>query len=291
MREKAKNLNGSSMKSTCFLSLVVLFTLVSCGEDAGSPRRRAKPETVKPPLTTDKNGIPSHLHRDRGTKVMNSNEAIAYLLDEANQTAAYRSIPMVNIDDEDSSRTLGEHKGRPQEVCGQGDNLAASKRIEDCAKVNKAKSSWESSLLGTAGEADWKLVSRNASGHEVWMDMRTNMMWTDMSSGSNWCRAAGNTEEICKDLNLSSDNRVCKKIPGLNNISWRLPTRNDFLQADLDGIRYVLPRNVEEGYWTATVDSTSVLRDKAWVYKSEHGTLTTAAFSASRPVRCIGVSQ
>lgn len=272
---------------------MLLIGLVGCGEDSGGPNRRPGPETTTPPLVIE-GSVPGHLHRTLGNKVYSAEETLKYLLNTENQHPSYRTIPLLGMDDEGSFRnvrTLGDHKGRPGSVCGIGSGLSLRQRLENCSEINGTRSIWEAALLGAAGEADWKLVARNANGHEIWMDTRTQMLWADASSGTNWCRASGNTEESCNDLNGSLDNRICRPgIAGIDNIIWRLPTRNDFLQADLDGMRFVLPINEEEGYWTATLDSRSVLRDKAWVYESAQGTLKSSSFEATHPIRCIGAS-
>lgn len=281
------------MKSSTFITFLLLLGLIGCGEDSGSPNRRPAPENTTPPLTTE-GSLSGHLHRTLGNKVLSAQETIKYLLTPDSQNQSYRTIPTLNLDDEGSYRnvrTLGEHKGRPGSVCGIGNGLSLSQRLENCTELNGARSVWEASLHGAAGEADWKLVARNASGHEVWLDTRTQMIWADASSGANWCRASGNTEEACNDLNGTQTTPICRSgIAGIDNITWRLPTRNDFLLADLDGMRFVLPINEEEGFWTATLDSQSVLRDKAWVYLSAQGTLRSASFESTQPVRCIGAS-
>lgn len=276
------------------LSALVLPFLLSCGEDHGKGRRpTVKKDTVTPPVTTE-SGVPSYLHRDRGQRVLTTHEAISYLLDENNQTSARRSIPIIATDDEGSFsnvRTLPEAKnGRPTEVCGVGVNKTLGERISDCAQKNGSKAIWEASLYGAAGESDWKLVHRNINRYEVWIDLRTNMVWADASDGARWCKAAGNTEDRCKDDLDSAADRICKTVAGIDNVIWRLPTRNDFLQADLDGMRFVLPNNTERGFWTATINSASSTRTSAWTYRSEQGTLKSEPFSEVMAVRCIGVA-
>lgn len=274
-----------------FLLGSTLLLFGSCGEDYGKGRRPTVNPAIPGQLVTAEIGVPTYLHRDRGQAVLSSEDAIAYLLDPGSQRDELRSIPLLEKDDEGSSlnaRTLGEAKGRPGVPCGLQSGLSLKGRLADCAEKNLEKASWEAVRFGVSGEADWKLLARNNFGLEIWMDQRTKMLWADASSGANWCEAAGNTQEACAALLPNFESRVCQGIAGIGDISWRLPTRNDFLQADLDGIRFVLPLNIENGFWTATLDSASVLRDKAWVYESEQGTLSSAAIKSLRPVRCIG---
>lgn len=281
------------MKLTLFNALFISL-LLSCGEDYGKGRRPTVNTKQPGEFVTADLGIPAHLHRDNKQSIFSSRDAITYLLDSSAQREEIRFIPLMAKDDEGSSlnvKTLSDAKGRPGVSCGTRPELSLQGKITDCAEKNKEKAIWEATLFGASGEADWKLVARDSFGLEIWIDMRTNMLWADASSGSNWCEAAGNTEEACSTLLGSFDKRTCQNIAKLTNIVWRLPTRNDFLQADLDGIRFVLPTNSEAGFWTATMDSASVLRDRAWVYESLQGTLRSAAIKTLKPVRCIGATK
>ncbi len=273
------------------ISTLLLPLLLSCGEDYGKGRRSTADKKQPGEFITADSGTPAHLHRDNNQTVMSSRDAVAYLLDSSIQRDEIRSIPLRDKDDEGSERnvkTLADAKGRPGVSCGMKPELTLQGKISDCRDKNKERSVWEATRLGAAGEADWKLVARDNFGLEIWIDMRTNMLWADASSGANWCEASGNMEKDCKDLLAGFDKRICQDIGSVANITWRLPTRNDYLQADLDGIRFVLPTNIEEGFWTATMDSNSTLRDKAWTYESQQGTLRSAAIRSLKPVRCIG---
>ncbi len=56
-------------------------------------------------------------------------------------------------------------------------------------------------------------------------------------------------------------------------VRWRLPTRADWLQADIDGSRFVLPNFLSHFFWTATVNSTD--RTKALTYSTLSPTALT----------------
>lgn len=74
-------------------------------------------------------------------------------------------------------------------------------------------------------------------------------------------------------------------------VYWRLPTRNDFLQMDINGGRFVLP-NVGIGsypyyFWTATVVSTN--RSRAWTNSHRHGLMyQNQSMTQEHYVRCVG---
>ena len=69
------------------------------------------------------------------------------------------------------------------------------------------------------------------------------------------------------------------------DITWRLPTRADYLQADLNGLRFVLPRT-DAAVWTATVSGEN--RENAWSIIPKTGELTSVVRSTNLAVRCVG---
>ena len=74
-------------------------------------------------------------------------------------------------------------------------------------------------------------------------------------------------------------------------MAWRLPTIHDYEQAEIDGIRFVMPdmgmgsSGIYE--WSATVYSS--LRSEAWLFSGSLG-LVNAANRNSTPygARCVG---
>ncbi len=71
---------------------------------------------------------------------------------------------------------------------------------------------------------------------------------------------------------------------------WRLPSIYDYMVANHDGLRFVMPdalnANTSGQEWTATVDSTDRL--KAWLFDPTTGTRSKDERSFSYAVRCIG---
>jgi hypothetical protein len=161
---------------------------------------------------------------------------------------------------------------------------------------------WDGTNSGASGESIWKLVSRTSSGQETWLDTRTGLVWSDIVKNAsginlfNWCQASGNdqndtTTEIidCNELNAGESVCVGASYEGSENqVKWRLPTRNDFLLADINGARFVLKKETEQGLWTATLKSGVVGRNEAWVYDSQFGILSSGLLSTQRQVRCVG---
>ena len=73
------------------------------------------------------------------------------------------------------------------------------------------------------------------------------------------------------------------------SVRWRLPTRWDFEQADVDGIRWVLPhfKTKLESVWTAT--TYTYYMNSAWNYSTDTGALLSGGSRAGAlSVRCVG---
>lgn len=287
------------------IGILLLTTLVGCGDDLGSSNDdvEPKPESTTPTVETDQ-AIRSSIHRTRGNTVLSYIQEIQQRLAGTLSTTAYRVVPDMELDDEgtDGKNIVTRTSlGRPAVVCGINGTFAnVTARINDCVEKNSDKATWSGTANGASGEGDWKLVAKLESGQELWLDDRTKMVWSDImnldgATTFNWCQAAGNdqsaTETVAVDCNQTGNgisvcnNLVMDSIGG--QIEWRLPTRNDFLQADLDGIRFALLGPNETGLWTATMKANVVNRTEAWVYFAT-GTLSTGALTSLRQVRCIG---
>jgi hypothetical protein len=70
-------------------------------------------------------------------------------------------------------------------------------------------------------------------------------------------------------------------------VRWRLPTIYDYKQADIDGIRAVLPgMDADIREWTATVSAT--YRDSAWYFKAPQGSINSTFRNTLQGARCVG---
>lgn len=201
---------------------------------------------------------------------------------------------------------------RPTTPCGVGAGLnTINLRIADCLTLNPLTSMWSASTNGISGEANWKLVTL-VGGKEVWRDERTGFLWGDHLNADNWCRASGNgqadgicngnTASMCAEggtlspaiagedwangvYDLAKGGMGATGSSNSPSVRWRLPTRNDLMQAEIDGIRFVLPNLTY--YWSATIFSNS--RDSAWTFLSFNaGGFQNALRSDNNPVRCLG---
>jgi hypothetical protein len=284
-----------------WVTILLMVFLFSCGDDLAGKQRgqKASPERTTQAIEGENVLINSQVHRIRGFNILSSSDEIELILNNKLPNA-YRIIPDMALDDEGSNAknimtTSGI--GRPGIECGMGESFKGiDNRISDCHSKNKDKSIWSGKLYGASGESTWKLVALTPSGKEIWQDLRTNLVWSDVIATANWCKASGNKQPPSLNnsidcSSLSEDQSFCvgANIEGFgNNIKWRLPTRNDYLQADINGLRFVLKSGSATGSWTATLEAASGAREKAWIYHLTNGTLESAEMTTERLVRCVG---
>ena len=158
--------------------------------------------------------------------------------------------------------------------CGTSQSTIAE-RIADCLDSNPSSSSWDGRINANSGEGTWTLVSKTSSDNFVWKDENTGLLWSDVISPAGsvyWCVASGNSaastycqpgaaqqpaspESLCyEDAALTTPASADDAKGGLNKddhgVIWRLPTKGDLLQAELDGLRWI--------YLDFTVNSTTL---------------------------------
>ncbi len=273
-------------------------SLYGCGDDIGSGRsnRPLPGEGTIPEILPGTNSIRSQLPREKGSPVLSYAEEIQKTLSNSLPVSLYRLIPDQEKDDESASITV-QTLGRPLVDCGTGSTFGTiTARIADCVQKNSDKATWDGTRFGVAGDGNWSLVAKTG-GAEFWLDSLTNLIWSPLLEATNWCRASGNSQGVGGNVTVdcqtgalgppSCDDATLDVIG--TNVRWRIPTRNDFLQADLNGLRSVLTKEAEgTGLWTGTVRAGSTGRQEAWIYQSKEGTLSSDAMTATRPVRCIG---
>ncbi len=207
---------------------------------------------------------------------------------------------------------------RPVVTCGTSQGSLAL-RIANCTSLNAGSATWTGSSSGNAGQATWRLVTRTATSKEVWQDQRTGLLWSDVVGTDNWCRGAGNAQitdpaNLCN--NAGNQDQVtpisyCAEVagtqPGIGTeiwasgvyddtkggmganssvaVRWRLPTIYDFHQAEVDGIRMVLP-GMNSNHWSATIVSN--FRSFAYSYDPLGGTGSNGGRNTAAILRCVG---
>lgn len=248
----------------------------------------------------------------------------------------YRSVPNLSTDDDGYMGT--SYALRPINNCGLSGSIA--ERINECATANSASTPWFGESQGKGAEAIWKLVTRDGVSIEVWQDRRTGLLWSTLVTMTlNWCKASGSLsvggtnscipggglQDISPKSACAENGSLApalsetwtsgasvysssKGLMGLlsNNakVLWRLPTLADYQQANIDGIRFVMPdmgkvggsrtpTDTSTGFlgtpeWTATMLSNN--HDYAFTFNAIYGTSNSTGLSraVSAPVRCVG---
>lgn len=283
------------MKFQGFISiLATTLILTGCNEDMASNRSQ---DAYRPPIVVEPVGVFSGIHRERGSNPITYINEIG--MDSTNQNI--RTIPDMRLDDEGGDQTnVTILKIRPDKLCGLTIKATLAEKIGDCATKNTDKAIWNGTINAGSAESTWVLVmlAEKSGGSEIfetWMDKRTGMLWSEIVvTEGNWCEASGSVLEPADNVGINCATvgkgaSICTKydLAELPKVNWRLPTRHDFLQADIDGLRFVLHRGINS-LWTATTSSDVKKRDKAWTYNMTTGTLIAELMDTNRNVRCIG---
>ncbi len=170
-------------------------------------------------------------------------------------------------------------------------------RIDDCSKSISIGSAryWSAKLNGVSGEGDWALVSFSEKNQlKVWRDLSTGLLWSDIVGEADFAGAIGkNPKDLEAKLNsiCNQDIQVSKSARGNmpdSNVKWRLPSRAEFLQADINGARFVLDQTANP-VWTATFEGLEASDFKAWSIEQSTGILKLTNIMTTLKVRCIGV--
>ena len=200
--------------------------------------------------------------------------------------------------------------------CASHGTLGANATWDGATKANSGQGAWK--LVTRTG------ATSATKGREVWQDQRTQLLWSSLVATSiNWCRATG-SNSIPGNPGMSDDpNGICASSTYQNptgtadsacfedssyfdhetgtidpegkgglgsesvpTVGWRTPTVNDYHQAVVNGVQFVLP-DTSASAWTATVSS--LLSGYAWTVSLQLGAFTaTTARTTNTAVRCVG---
>lgn len=268
------------MKNLSLLTLIVLFG--ACTESAKNGGRE-KPNGDRDNNNTNTPAIkgefvdlqPSQISRTRGAEQKSYTQIRNELSQSILNENEYRSIPIAERDN--TSEALKALT--PTSECGLDDNLKTIKaRINDCLKKNNGRHMWSGQENGIAGEGNWSLVANHQNpDYQIWIDERTGLVWSQTVDRAAWNKASGNASAAsCGDLDLFTD----------SEITWRLPTRNDFLQADINGHAMVsLNTSDTDVFWTATSANNT---DNAWAITLATGVLIEVDKKSLIDIKCVG---
>ena len=241
------------------------------------------------------------------TKIRDFGTAVLTLIQEslAPSSSGYRVAPLPT---DGELRAAGQLSMSSYSTdCGTAGSVTS--RIQNCKGQYADDATWVGSAEGLYAESTWILVTRDTTaGVAIWKNSGSGYLWTSkVASNVSFCEAAGVDSDY--SFNCSGNSAklsYCSETTGysypvdgaakLGNLSmsngkvmWRLPTRADYLKAELDGLRYVLAMGSTDNFWSA--NTWSVDPGSIWTFSAEGVLNTTAISNTSTDVICVGVEE
>ena len=194
--------------------------------------------------------------------------------------------------------TVANAQLAPSSECGISGSIET--RIMNCA-VNA-----KSTVVSNTGTV-WNLVSRKYDQpsdalYEVWRDSKTGLLWGDFLGWKNYAYPQ-NLPTFYQAVKLADDGNViqetaCDSKLGkaasaqIQDKNFGLPTYYEFLEAEKNGFREVLPhmhyRPQEPRFWSRTRSPNNPRYGRPWVFDSNDGYAFSVAPDWGAAVRCIG---
>ncbi len=279
-----------SMKE--LLSITALILLISCNANQNPNvvnRENADKEETK---VTEDEAIRSQMNRNRGSDTVIQ----ATIMDEVKSTKkAYYPEGYSEVPSSTTTESYAEKIdiSKYTTECGvlKETTSTVGERIADCRKkytnTMGIPSSWVAKNFGVSGEGNWSLVSVAIDATQtpevttlVWYDFTTRLLWSDHIKEATFEEAVSDFNGVCKTFNKDNVHFL-----NTSYIDWRLPTRSEFLQADINGSRYIL-NNLDKTYWTSTL----LTREAVYSIKQSTGNSSSTALTETHSVRCVGVA-
>lgn len=285
------------------LNIALVCTLVSCGAAKNPGSRNGKDNSGG----NNNNGntrniqaagsialqsqLRSQMFRFKGKDIF-TYAGEASKIQENKLPATHRTVPSMS-EDIPTSVDLPKELLNKDTSCGNTVEGSIRARHEACLKANGDVNEmvfWSGQKQAIQGEGEWQLVSNskpeNDANKVVWQDLTTGYLWSDVRVGYRWEEAAGIDGNFKERPCQAKADKPKHELGNISSeiVSWRLPNRNEFLQADLNGSKYVLP-NKDQFVWTASYAG----QNMAWAIKVSTGELQLRSTDDSLGVRCIGV--
>ena len=164
-----------------------------------------------------------------------------------------------------------------------GNRGSTEERVQDCAPVPTSHRNFK--------EYSWDLVTRlkGSDGYfrEVWKDTQTGLLWGDrLDSRLTHYEAASSVDGLVEHEIACISDEAALANGRISDRLFGLPSRHDFWEADLHGMRQVLPKAWWD-HWTSTWPffDRNAPSDSAFVYPSG---LAWNRHINRVPVRCVG---
>ena len=291
-----------------FLNLIILSVCISCG----AAKNNSRNDSGKKPSTPRQSGLNTadqDFQKNLRSQIYRNRKSPQYSYLQIQENIIAKKLPRTHrevpdIEQDRFSKVLGPTKLPAIDTsCGNENTIInIGTRHSSCknTQVDINSVTWSGKENGISGEGNWRMIvnstfteNNSKLSKQVWQDLTTGLLWSDELSEFTWMEASG--------VENFADSRPCMAISdnpvhALGRIhpdvvQWRLPNRNEFLQADLNGSRFVLPilhkGSQDEAYlWTASLEDES----HAWAIKLSTGELVLKSIDDRLKVRCIGVA-
>ena len=115
------------------------------------------------------------------------------------------------------------------------------------------------------------MITRDSRGQEVYLDAYTGKIWGDMIA-----------EDAPQKAGIKACSGILAHIGGLSEIEWRLPSLEDYYEAENRQIFDQLP-NYRKSFWTSTTDTLGA--DTGYQFEGRATMVKLKYFGA---IRCVG---
>jgi len=122
---------------------------------------------------------------------------------------------------------------------------SVDERVKDC------------SYQLTSEKEGFVLVTRSKDFKEVHKEVSTGLLWSDRLPNT---MTHHNAEKACK--------ATLPEVAGISGVTWRLPSIDEYKEAEKNGIRKALP-NMNHWFWSSSVHRSD--SDYAWLFNGSNG--------------------
>lgn len=135
-------------------------------------------------------------------------------------------------------------------------------RIKDCSYQYASK------------RHGFALVARSSEGKEVYKELSSGLLWSD--------RLSGKSHQLSADFSCMSS---LPEVIGISEVKWKLPTSDQYVEAEKSEIRLALPRMLGD-FWTSSKKSDDP--KMGLIYRGDSGRIDGVSNKEQAWSRCVG---
>ncbi len=146
-----------------------------------------------------------------------------------------------------------------RQSCGESGTI--EERMMDCSTMSDSK------------KGNFVLVTKTKDSKEIYKDMKSGLIWGDRLPNK---MDHFEAEKACNDQ--------LAEVGGIK-ASWRLPTKEEFEEAEKNGVISSLPNMKNRWFWSSSVHSN--YSNDAWLFNGNNGSTVGGYRSNNYSVRCV----